>query len=244
MRLVAGAAAELGATLPAAAAGALTSLVPCDRASEADDEVELPCERAKIGGGAGVDPIPDPDVAVAAAVKEDEEALDVKAGGSGGASAVVVVAVVVVVVVDDDAVDEVEVTGGGTTATLLAFRGSASTFGFALAPLTSVFEFVEEEVIRARPAGREFPVVVVSVVEPADFEEAAAPAPCAIGLKPVLIVVLPPPPVELAKFCSPSCEPVVVAFGVGSVVVGGRASVRDADRDEEEVVVDPLTVRV
>ena len=130
-------------------------------------------------------------------------------------------------------------TGGGTTATLLAFRGSATTFGFTLAPLTSVcvfaFAFVEEEVIRARPAGREFPVV-----EFADFEAAAAP--CAIGLNPVLVPV--PRPVELAKFCIPSCEPAAVAFGVGSVVVVGRVSVRDADRDDEDALVDPLTVRV
>lgn len=157
--------------------------------------------------------------------------LDVKAGG-GGASALVVVVVVVVVV--DDEVEVVEVTGG-TTATLLALRGSAATFGFPLAPLTSVFVFVEEEVMRALPAGRE----LVVVVELADF---AAAAPCAIGLKPVRL--LPPPHVELAKFGIPgilSCEP-AVAFGIGSVV--DRASVRDADRDEDDVLVDPLRVRV
>lgn len=154
-------------------------------------------------------------------MEEDEEER-LGADGGGGASP------------PADAVDGAE----GTTATLLAFRGSAATLGFVPAPLTrSVLVFVEEEVIRARPAGRELPVVVVVVVEPADFAaiEAAA-APCAIGLKPVLPV---PPPVELAKFAIPSCEP---AFGVGSVV--GRASVRDADRDDEDVLVEPLTVRV
>lgn len=135
-------------------------------------------------------------------------------------------------------------TGGGTTATRLAFRGSATTFGFTLAPLTSTFAFVEEEeVIRARPAGREFPVVVV--IEPADFEAAAAAPWCAVGLNPVLVLLPPPPPVELAKFCVPSCEPAVVAFGVASVVVVGRVSVRDADLvDDEDALVDPLIVRV